>query len=305
MRGSENVPQHQHHPAGMSARRPLLFGSENPPPRCKSLGGIGGYGGVNGQAGAGGAANSVSGLTVMGERTNLAPPAFQQWAGAGQGKVVTGGGSGPWGGWMGERTNLAPPAFQQWAGAGQGKVVTGGGSGPWGGWMGAQEASFSDIADELGDASDASVASSTADGCSSGMKRNRVPTPVKAAPESLPFASVHAGDANQHQPAQAGGGAVVPRALWEMLGFTGSPDKLLEEMELGEEEEAAGVGSGERRSLFAEPTGGPLDANAAASLVCNEVVTSPPSSGGSSKVEVKRPRRLRIFQEMTFTGAAA
>eukprot|EP00475_Leptophrys_vorax_P013301 TRINITY_DN19683_c0_g1_i1.p3 TRINITY_DN19683_c0_g1~~TRINITY_DN19683_c0_g1_i1.p3 ORF type:complete len:271 (+),score=4.44 TRINITY_DN19683_c0_g1_i1:2224-3036(+) len=270
MRGSENVPQHQHHPAGMSARRPLLFGSENPPPRCKSLGGIGGYGGVNGQAGAGGAANSVSGLTVMGERTNL-----------------------------------APPAFQQWAGAGQGKVVTGGGSGPWGGWMGAQEASFSDIADELGDASDASVASSTADGCSSGMKRNRVPTPVKAAPESLPFASVHAGDANQHQPAQAGGGAVVPRALWEMLGFTGSPDKLLEEMELGEEEEAAGVGSGERRSLFAEPTGGPLDANAAASLVCNEVVTSPPSSGGSSKVEVKRPRRLRIFQEMTFTGAAA
>ncbi|CAI5976231.1 unnamed protein product [Closterium sp. NIES-65] len=192
-RGTENVPQYMAGGApigagGPGARRPLVFGCENPAPMAAKAqmvaGGLMGGGNMGMQLGV----EMGGGMTtVMGERTNLEPPAqfMGAWGAVAQGK-------GAWG-----------PA---WGVPGEG------------GSMGEGEKAK----DQQQVQHQQSVAGQEVGG--SGMKRNRVPTPVKAAaPKGERGSDAEGGDASGAQE----GGPVVPRALWEMLGFTGSPDKLL------------------------------------------------------------------------------
>ncbi|CAI5996573.1 unnamed protein product [Closterium sp. NIES-64] len=237
-RGTENVPQYMAGGApigagGPGARRPLVFGCENPAPMAAKAqmvaGGLMGGGNMGMQMGAemGGGMGMT---TVMGERTNLEPPAqfMGAWGAVAQGK-------GAWG-----------PA---WGVPGEG------------GSMGEGEK-----AKDQQQVQQQSVAGQEVGG--SGMKRNRVPTPVKAAaPKGERGSDAEGGDASGAQE----GGPVVPRALWEMLGFTGSPDKLLlEELKATDSAKKllASAGSAdrqqgsERRTLFAD------NADTVAAAVC-------------------------------------
>ncbi|CAI5533963.1 unnamed protein product [Closterium sp. Naga37s-1] len=273
-RGTENVPQYMAGGApigagGPGARRPLVFGCENPAPMAAKAqmvaGGLMGGGNMGMQMGAemGGGMGMT---TVMGERTNLEPPAqfMGAWGAVAQGK-------GAWG-----------PA---WGVPGEG------------GSMGEGEKAK----DQQQVQQQQSVAGQEMGG--SGMKRNRVPTPVKAAaPKGERGSDAEGGDASGAQE----GGPVVPRALWEMLGFTGSPDKLLlEELKATDSAKKllASAGSadrqqgGERRTLFAD-NADTVAAAVVSGAAAATTLISP--TAGSSHVEVKRPRRLRIFQEMTY-----
>ncbi|CAI5483794.1 unnamed protein product [Closterium sp. Yama58-4] len=230
-RGSENVPQYMAGGApigagGPGARRPLVFGCENPAPMAAKAqmvaGGLMGGSNMGMQMGADMGGGGMGMTTVMGERTNLEPPAqfMGAWGAVAQGK-------GAWG-----------PA---WGVPGEG------------GSMGEGE--------KAKDQQQVQQQQSVAEVGGSGMKRNRMPTPVKAA---APKGGERGGEAEGGDASAAQeGGPVVPRALWEMLGFTGSPDKLLlEELKgtdsakklLASAGSADGQQGSERRALFADNT---------------------------------------------------
>ncbi|GJP49977.1 hypothetical protein CLOM_g9134 [Closterium sp. NIES-68] len=269
-RGTENVPQYMAGGApigagGPGARRPLVFGCENPAPMAAKAqmvaGGLMGGSTVGMQMGAEmGAGMGMT--TVMGERTNLEPPAqfMGAWGAVAQGKGA-------------------------WGMAGEGLVE-------------AEEKAKQQQQQQMVGAAEVG---------GSGMKRNRVPTPVKAAAPKGERRGEEEGDVSGAQE----GGPVVPKALWEMLGFTGSPDKLLLDELKGNDSAKKLMGAAapgerqqgsERRTLFAD-CGDAAAAAVAGSGAAATTLTSP--TAGSSHVEVKRPRRLRIFQEMTYVGAAA
>ncbi|CAI5516994.1 unnamed protein product [Closterium sp. Naga37s-1] len=259
-RGTENVPQYMVGGApigagGPGARRPLVFGCENPAPMAAKAqmvaGGLMGGGSMGMQMGAemGGGMGMT---TVMGERTNLEPPA--QFVGA-------------------------------WGAVAQGK-------GAWGPAWGAPGEGGSMGEGEKGKDQQQAVAGQEVGG--SGVKRNRVPTPVKAAaPKGERGGDAEGGDASGAQE----GGPVVPRALWEMLGFTGSPDKLLlEELKATDSAKKllASAGSAdrqqgsERRTLFAD-TADTVAAAVVGGAAAATTLTSP--TAGSSHLECVRQHR--------------